>query len=168
MNDQKNTERTVVCSFQIPAPKDKNQTFTMDEANSFIPLLSHDFLLVHQMQLMIQSSLRSIKRKGLDFALPLDRSKLDMSDNDLDEEAFDAVSNLKLLLKEIQNRVDTITSTGCTLESLEQGKVSWPSENTNNHEVRLEWAFGQDSVTRITSEKSTKTESIKEEAEQIS
>ena len=135
MNDQKNTERTIVCSFQIPAPKDNNQTF---------------------------------KRKGLDFALPLDRSKLDVSDNDLDEEAFDAVSNLKLLLKEIQKRVDTITSTGCTLESLEQGKVSWPSESTDDHEVRLEWAFGQDSITRITSEKPSKTESAKKEAEQVS
>ena len=127
--------------------KQPDQFFTIDDANTQVPFLEETFLKIRLMQLMVQKNLNTLKHKGIGHLGLKDLKELHHLSADLDEEAVDAVSSLQILLEEIQNRVKAVARTGCHIENIDQGRVSWASKHMDA-DIQLLWSLGDTAISR--------------------
>ncbi len=118
--------------------------YTIDEANEMIPELDKFFIRIQQMQKQIQELIREHKKAGIDY-IPKNEKELLLLHETLDDEAIDTVTSLKVLLANIQDEISALSSRGCNVASIDQGKVCWPSKLLDK-EVLLSWHIGEKKV----------------------
>lgn len=135
----------VFCEIQQEPSEATQRFFSVHEVLGYIEGIADTFLRIHQMQHLIQKCFHLIKHKGIDFVMPVDKNTFNFLEADVDEDAYEAIADLKMLLREMQKRIKEITATGCSIENLELGQVSWPSLQ-EQETVSLRWQLGQDTV----------------------
>ena len=149
MTESTDSPQTILCDFSVPKQINPERVYSVEEASEQIDRLSEAFLCIYQLQLQIQQNFRTIKRKDIDFTLPISKNQLCLDSIELDEESFDAISSLKLFLREVQSQIDTIVGTGCSIENLEKGMVQWQGRAQNDNDVLLTWQFGKKSIAMV-------------------
>ena len=118
--------------------------YTVAEANKMIPELETFFIRIQQMQLQIQMLFKELRKTGIDF-IPKNEKELLLLHETLDDEAIDTVSSLKVLLANIQDEISALSSRGCNVANIEQGKVCWPCRHLDK-EVLLSWHVGETKI----------------------
>lgn len=125
----------------------KRKKFLISETNAYIPLLERNFLRLRQLNECVQQILSDL---GIDSS---DLNELDLLKNcDDDTEAtYEKLIDLKLYLSAIQDTVRHLSTTGCLIDSLDQGKVTWPADH-EDLSAEIFWAFGDKKCRLITSD----------------
>ncbi|MEC8383076.1 MAG: DUF2203 family protein [Pseudomonadota bacterium] len=123
---------------------DTSDYYTISEANKMIPELKLVFIRIQQMQYQVQSLFKELKRLGVDF-IPKDEKELLLLSQSLNEDSLDIVSSLRILLKNIQEEIQSLSNRGCNIASIDQGKVCWPCR-IKNKEILLSWHIGEKQI----------------------
>lgn len=118
------------------------QYFTVEEANSMIPMLERAFGRLHQMRLLVIESFSSLSELGCSPT----EEELYAPPEDMDHDALDHLINLKLLNEALKQEIETLLEAGCLVKDIEEGLVDWPAL-LEGREVLLCWQAGEKAVT---------------------
>lgn len=122
-----------------------NKKYSINETNSYIPFLERAFLRLRQLNESVNNLLSDL---GIDTS---DLGELDLlNNNDASNEAtYIKLTDLKLFLSAIQNTVRELSSTGCLIDNLDEGKVVWPADHEENS-AEIFWSFGDQHCKLVT------------------
>ena len=113
--------------------------FTVDEANKMIPQLNATFIRLRQIQHQIKVRFEQVR--ALDY-LNDDAIELLLMHEELDEQAFDDLSSIKVLLLQMQQEVNQLSGKGCKVINLSKGIVNWTAR-LKDRDVLLSWRVGE-------------------------
>ena len=116
----------------------ERKKFTLSETNAYIPMLERSFLRLRQLNESVNNILSDL---GIDTS---DLSELDLLKNtdEVNEETYIKLTDLKLYLSAIQDTVRELSKTGCLIDNLDKGKVVWPAFHEENN-AEIFWSFGE-------------------------
>jgi hypothetical protein len=115
--------------------------YTLAEANALIPFLQEGFFRIVQMQRLLEKSIEALNQFGYKPEVDMDFASIQSPD------MMDHLSDLKVLVRGLQDEVQKINRKNCIILSLSRGQVYIPSPFVR-HEKRVCfcWSMGLQSI----------------------
>lgn len=114
--------------------------FTITEVNAQIPTLERAFHRIAQLHAQVRQTWERLDDLGL---------APDSEDFELDEDtpraALDDLATLRMLFDGLQEEIESVESSGCTIKRLDTGLVDWYALK-DGRDVYLCWQLGEKSV----------------------
>ena len=114
--------------------------FTINEVNEQIPELERAFHRIAQ----LHAQVRQIWERLDDQGLAPDSEDFEL-DEDTPREALDDLATLRMLFDGLQDQIEGVESSGCTIKRLDTGLVDWYALK-DGRDVYLCWQLGEKSV----------------------
>jgi hypothetical protein len=114
--------------------------FTINEVNEQIPELERAFHRIAQ----LHAQVRQIWERLDDQGLAPDSEDFEL-DEDTPREALDDLATLRMLFDGLQDQIEGVESSGCTIKRLDTGLVDWYAQK-DGRDVYLCWQLGEKSV----------------------
>jgi hypothetical protein len=120
---------------------DSNRTYCLEAANDLIPTLREGFFRIMQMQQLLEISIQNLNECGYTPKGDIDLSSIQ------NPEIMDHLSDLKVLIRALQDEVKKINDYDCKIINLANGHVYIPSPFAKQDKrIYFCWSLGDRSI----------------------
>lgn len=118
------------------------QYICIQEANEMIPTLRRSFQLLFQLHMHVRILIGELEEVG--FAPSSDTFPVMV--RGADEQVVLARGQLRALIDLMRDELELLRSSGCLMQDMEQGGVSWYAKHPRRGDILLSWRFGEPEV----------------------